>query len=98
RDLIVTGVQTCALRSLHTEGRIFGNSPTEQRECRAIMQVRPPRPEDEPNLRRCRVCGMEAALTFEHVPPRGAFNRSRAEMRGMRSEERRVGKECGVGW
>src|SRR4051794_17730071 len=25
---------------------------------------------------------MEAPLSFEHVPPRGAFNRTRAEMRG----------------
>lgn len=33
--------------------------------------------------RRCRVCGMEVELTFEHLPPKSAFNARRAEMFGM---------------
>lgn len=36
---------------------------------------------EEPD--RCRICGMEGPLTFEHVPPRSAFNRDRAEVMGL---------------
>jgi hypothetical protein len=32
---------------------------------------------------RCRVCGREVELTFEHLPPRGAGNRGRAEVLGI---------------
>lgn len=46
------------------------------------MQLRPPG-KHEP--RRCRVCGEERPLTFEHLPPRSAHNRGRASMRGIES-------------
>jgi hypothetical protein len=39
-------------------------------------------PEDEDDAA-CRVCGRVTDLTFEHVPPRSAGNRGRAEMLGI---------------
>jgi hypothetical protein len=38
---------------------------------------------DDPDDGRCRVCGSEGPLTFEHVPPRAANNARRAEMLGL---------------
>lgn len=35
------------------------------------------------NVERCRVCGTLDDLSFEHVPPKSAFNRDRAEMLGL---------------
>jgi hypothetical protein len=35
------------------------------------------------NVERCRLCGTLEDLSFEHVPPKSAFNRDRAEMLGL---------------
>jgi hypothetical protein len=35
------------------------------------------------NAERCRLCGTLDDLSFEHVPPKSAFNRDRAEMLGL---------------
>jgi hypothetical protein len=35
------------------------------------------------NVERCRLCGTSDDLSFEHVPPKSAFNRDRAEMLGL---------------
>lgn len=44
------------------------------------MQIRPPK-DHEP--KRCRLCGEERPLTFEHIPPRAAYNRGRVSMLGV---------------
>ncbi|MBA3807038.1 MAG: hypothetical protein H0X28_01390 [Solirubrobacterales bacterium] len=44
------------------------------------MQSRPPS-EHEP--RRCRLCGEQRPLTFEHIPPRSAHNRAPAAIQGI---------------
>lgn len=44
------------------------------------MQIRPPK-DQEP--KRCRLCGEERPLTFEHIPPRAAYNRGRVSMLGV---------------
>jgi hypothetical protein len=41
------------------------------------------RQHDDPDALRCRICGFDAPLSFEHVPPRAAFNGDRAEMLGL---------------
>jgi len=38
---------------------------------------------DDPDDARCRVCGRDESLSFEHVPPRAAGNEDRAWMYGM---------------
>src|ERR1035441_7460139 len=35
------------------------------------------------NVERCRLCGTLDDLSFEHVPPKSAFNPDRAEMLGL---------------
>ncbi len=46
------------------------------------MQTHPPH-HGEP--KRCRLCGEVRPLTFEHIPPRSAYNRSRATIGGIES-------------
>jgi hypothetical protein len=44
------------------------------------MQIRRPADQDP---KRCRLCGEERQLTFEHIPPRAAYNRGRVSMLGI---------------
>jgi hypothetical protein len=53
---------------------------------------------DDPEDARCRVCGREESLSFEHVPPQSAGNAERAWMYGMDNWLRRdtnTGKPSG---
>ena len=42
-----------------------------------------PRPGKKPRIGECRICGTRGVLTFEHVPPKTAFNRNRVELHTM---------------
>src|SRR5207245_7757469 len=93
RDATVTGVQTCALPIYGLERRdklshiiCALSQPLEMRN--ALWSL-----EAEPEVRRSR-----SQPAFEHLRRRqrtkGVVHLNRSELRGVRSEERRVGKEC----
>jgi hypothetical protein len=47
------------------------------------VRITKDRPSEDPDDGRCRICGTEGPLTFEHVPPKAAYNNQRAEMLGL---------------
>lgn len=51
----------------------LGNLDQGRLENRTVDELFP----ETPGVGRCRICGQEAALTREHIPPRTAFNRAR---------------------
>src|SRR5206468_9257205 len=88
RDLIVTGVQTCALPIYDADrtlpgGAVRGDRPVQRRDVDRI--VGPDR-----DLAQRLVAEAEQLHRLEHRRMRFG--------RGVRSEERRVGKECRCGW
>lgn len=48
-----------------------------------VVRFDPTAPHEDADDACCRVCGRQTALTFEHLPPKGAGNRERAEMLGV---------------
>src|SRR5206468_5288574 len=90
RDLIVTGVQTCALRSQLDARRLVTHRRIAEAEHQRVMlaEHRPPR-------------GHRDALPDPH-PEEKAIVTAAPELAdyvaGLRSEERRVGKECRWRW
>src|SRR5206468_5308890 len=93
RDLIVTGVQTCALPILRRQGPLQPGPPVAPREDQAHRGKGPlpggcrarPRPRDP------------GGSELRQRGPRDEGAASRGRHRG-RSEERRVGKEWRVRW
>src|SRR5205823_11983973 len=83
RDKLVTGVQTCALPIF--EGLI----PRRLAHEAGLGERRP---------RRRRVRGRMAVAAGGRRYGASSLGHLRAEMRGVRSEERRVGKECRARW
>jgi len=77
------GLRASGLRTRRRQiTRPFGtNRRNVDRGCNApSVQIRPPKDQDP---KRCRLCGEERPLTFEHIPPRAAYNRGRVSMLGI---------------
>src|SRR5205823_7463141 len=85
RDKLVTGVQTCALP-------ISASSGSDRRRGRGPRSARDRRGRDGPTGRARQDSPRPAG-----APPRAAGSRGFPRW-DCRSEERRVGKECGCGW
>src|SRR5206468_6211155 len=86
RDLIVTGVQTCALPILTSRGQAFLPLGPPCAPAERVASLRP-------WCRRCTYSGFHARQ------PDGAADATRSGTGAPdRSEERRVGKECRCRW
>src|SRR2546421_1741980 len=84
RDLIVTGVQTCALPICGASGR----HPTASSPSTTVSRSGPP-PADRVAARRATIACRTSARSKNRSPPCTTYGRS---------EERRVGKECRSRW
>src|SRR5207249_8427709 len=93
RDRNVTGVQTCALPIYRPSGRLHflqsatGVQPTEFTHRMA---------DDRELLLRCATAPLRD--TYENAIGALYIVQDITALRGVRSEERRVGKECRAGW
>src|SRR5206468_8192107 len=95
RDLIVTGVQTCALPIFHLSPfRDVEHEPLEAPHPRAPLISTDDAADPDPSP----VVVLETELEFDvaaGVPAPKPLVHDAGEVVRMRSEERRVGKECG---
>jgi hypothetical protein len=83
---VLTGVPCRSARGCHDLGPqalVRSRRGHGWRRCDNGREMRLDDQRTNPDERRCRICGMEVDLTFEHLPPKSAFNARRAELFGM---------------